>query len=1006
MSLSQQMSKRLALGIVLITGALLGLFVWYTTVAYVPHHYALPFKHGQWLVAPGDSPQGYFRHELLIAETVTQAWVTVTATDTFVFYLNGKKVAARQQSIANVSGQYDVTPYLRPGKNVLGVEVVRVTAPGAAKMALEGVYVDKMMQQHLIVSNASWKVAGYTDAQNQGRIPWYTETFQANAWPSAAMAGIPTATEVARSALHPAVMSLAPQGKWLGHSEARETSAVFATTFSVAQKPQGAWLRMAAEAEYDLTLNGTTIVRRAAFEKTLDIYDIGAVLRHGVNTLQVRVSGRQHTPPRLLLDGVVVMAGQPHVLVSSDASWTSQDPKSATWSPAVALADYAVLTDNLAKKVRAAAVPMRSESRQTAVMLAYLGGGLLSIWLLWWGSALLSSRLHPAISRHQALVMDALVHLPSLVFLAGMYLLQYDLRVNPAIPFQEPVIALALAVLLLLKGGLLLEAVVRRRRGSARPARREGLGLVGLARKYRVLCLVTLLLPLLIAGLLLRFDNLRSTSLTHDETSMVMVAQEIGKRGYPVKTIGPVTKPLTTYELLPYPIALSTALWGLNDTAARLPALVLAACTMLLIGYVGTRLWGTWSGILAAAIYALSPIAILWGSNAFHPQQAQLFVLLTSYLFYRAITPLDRPLQAKYLYGAAGCFIGAYLSWEGTGLLLPALFVGLLVVKGRDTRWVRCSHLWLAVILIVVVVGAQMSHRILSNVPYIVVGKGLSGATFTLAFLDPMYDPWFYVQNFLLAGTNLVLTLVLIAGLPFLVRHPATRYYGVLLLVLVGLLTNLLPNLSVRYIYFALPFMLLPAAALVVMGVSALWQMLPDGAGWTSGTARGVFAVVFPALVLCSTNTQVLHLYRLGSPAAWSAETLPEIHSVDYRATHRFLKNHIASGDVVVALMPHTLEYYGGLQSDYYLQAYTSRQIFYDVSESTFRYLDKYNGSAVVRNLSELTDVLHRHRRVWIVAAPYGAFLATNDAPIRDYIQQNTRVVYESYKTRVFLWER
>jgi len=170
--------------------------------------------------------------------------------------------------------------------------------------------------------------------------------------------------------------------------------------------------------------------------------------------------------------------------------------------------------------------------------------------------------------------------------------------------------------------------------------------------------------------------------------------------------------------------------------------------------------------------------------------------------------------------------------------------------------------------------------------------------------------------------------------------------------------------------------------------------------------AKSLFVVILPLIVVLSTNNLVLHLYRLTTSPIWITEMLPEVYWADYRSSNDFVKNRLAQGDAVISSMSHTLKYYSDHESDSYLQTYTDRQVFYDISEISGRYLDKYVGSPVIRSISELKDVLNTHRRVWIVAAPYNIFQATSDKPTIEYISKNTKVVYESYESKVLLWER
>jgi hypothetical protein len=358
------------------------------------------------------------------------------------------------------------------------------------------------------------------------------------------------------------------------------------------------------------------------------------------------------------------------------------------------------------------------------------------------------------------------------------------------------------------------------------------------------------------------------------------------------------------------------------------------------------------------------------------------------------------------MFGAAGCFILTYLTWEGTGLLLPAFLVALLTLTGKDLTWLKCKSLWLAAAMISVVVILQFSRRILLNIPYIVVGKGLSGAGFKLFFLDPMYDPWFYLENFLLSGNHLILTAIIIIGVPLIAINAGIRYYTMLLIVVIILLNNLMPNVSIRYAYFIQPFLILSASAILVSFISYIWILYSNFPPLTVGITNTVFTITLPLMIFLLTNTTFLQIYRLKSSPDWIAQTLPDVYNIDYRSTNYFLKNHVPSNTVIISLMPQTMEYYIGRRGDYYLQSYTNRQIFYDVSEVSSVYLDKYVGSQVIRNIQELMEIVNNQKRVYLVATPYAAFRTSNDKSINEFIERNGKIIYEGYKTRIYRLER
>lgn len=133
---------------------------------------------------------------------------------------------------------------------------------------------------------------------------------------------------------------------------------------------------------------------------------------------------------------------------------------------------------------------------------------------------------------------------------------------------------------------------------------------------------------------------------------------------------------------------------------------------------------------------------------------------------------------------------------------------------------------------------------------------------------------------------------------------------------------------------------------------------------------------------------------------------LPGAADVDYMSSSIYIKNHLLTSDGLISLMPHVLDYYIGRKNNYYLQGYTSRQIFYDVSETSGKYLDKYVVSPVIRNIHELMDVIGNYRRVWIMAAPYQVFTASNEPDVVNYVFANSKLMYETYKAKVFLLEQ
>jgi hypothetical protein len=999
----ERTQRGLSLCIVVATGLVMGFFVWKTDFDYLPALYPLAFKQGQWITTAAETPQGYFRKELYLSSNPLHAQVMVAATDSFALYVNGRTVDAKAQAFLHVSGIYDIGPYLRAGKNVIALASRKLTYPGPAKVALEGLWFDQAGREHVISSDSSWKASSHEDSQSYGRISWYAQEFSADAWPPSQTSGIPSPAEVAPVPIHPDLLRVSSYGQWIGHADSRQRLAIFSHAFEVPRRVQGAWVRVAAIDSYKLTINSIPVASSAAPKPTFDIYDISPFLKKGMNTIAVSVAAIKGSSAQLLLDSIVAEPGHTQPILATSSAWTASGPGIANGSPAIVLTSSPSAIARLIRKPSLVSVPISYIIVRIIRMLAVIGV-LLSLTLIFWkGSSRLLCHINPDINSDRASAIDAILHLPSVSLLVAVYLLQYDTRFDASFTFQEKFIYLSYGVLFVLR-------VITFFNNKMHFLTTLYLQLCSLRisffnpKNINILLIICLVM-ITVSGMLLRLHGLDSESLSHDEAGLPIRAKEVLQRGYPVNIIGPVEKPVTTYELLPYPIALSIALFGATDFAVRLPAAMFGTLTILLIFHIGRRLWGASTGILAAMIYAFSPFALTWGSNAFHPQQTQFFALLTSYVFYRSLISETEVIDRKYLYGASLCFILTYLSWEPAALLLPTLFIGLLAVKGRDLRWLKSRHLWLSVLIVCAVIFLQLCYRILSNVPYIVVGKGLSDTTITLFFLNPLYDPWFYLETFLFSGIHTPMTVMLIIGLPLICKYPYMTYYFIVLCTPLLLMTNFLPNQSIRYIYFLQPYLILLSSSVCIYIVFLILSFEKQRFISSIVVVKVLIFIILPLSLFLSTNTFLLKLYNLGYSRDWITQMLSNAYDIDYRSTAHFLQKNMRSDDVVISLMPHTFDYYISRKSDYYLQTYTNRQVFYDVSETSGNYLDKYIGSPVIRNFSELMDVMSRHRRIWIMATPHTIFELTNDRQVLGYIKEHSKVMYESYKSRVYLWQ-
>lgn len=503
-----------------------------------------------------------------------------------------------------------------------------------------------------------------------------------------------------------------------------------------------------------------------------------------------------------------------------------------------------------------------------------------------------------------------------------------------------------------------------------------------------------------------RLALINDSSLTIDEATLVEFARGILDRGYPYIMVGTMEVPLATYELVPYPIAASMALFGTSELAVRLPAVLFASGTCVLIFFAAKRWFDFRVGLVAALLYALSPWAIYWGHNCFHPSQAQFFGMLTLMSAHRLLGDSPPPIWDNY---RTAIFLSlAFLSWEGIGFMLPVIFVTGLVIRWGRWQWLQRLHLWLAVAVVATVVVLQGSRRVLLQVDYLMVGSGKSETSLPqLVFIQPDYNPWFYVSNFFGVESNIILSLVFFAGLLLLLDRNSRnlRYVYVIVLTAIFFLTNFLSFTSAHYVYWVLPFFVIGVAAATFGFID---KLIPAEPRPGLHAVRGSIAILLVGAELAAATPYGLKLYDLAErwQDPYRRDLRVGLAGAGYRELSAFLRREYRPGDVVITQAAMPMDIYGGMRGNYFLSGLTAQKVIYDPGTGLPRYVDKYVGNPVLRGRADLDELCNKHERVWLFIAPYTFFKKLQEPELLGFIDAHMKVVAESYDAKLFLCGR
>jgi hypothetical protein len=440
-----------------------------------------------------------------------------------------------------------------------------------------------------------------------------------------------------------------------------------------------------------------------------------------------------------------------------------------------------------------------------------------------------------------------------------------------------------------------------------------------------------------------------------DEWATMLVARGIWERGLPYLPSG------SFYGhgiLFSYLDALFLALLGWTPVVAQLPSLILGLLTIPLSYAVGRRLFappevqpqsrerfptrqwrGEAVGLLAAALLALDPVAIIWAGRARAYTLQQLLVLLAILWLYRR----------KYLLFALA-FVGAVFSHAEASLLLPGFALGLLLLGGRSI--LHRPRAWLAMGISAAAVAIRfLIHRLIT------AGSG--------AQLQPIDSrPAFELSLDIAAGFKpllpyfaepyrLPMTVLFVVGLAFAVRawrrRDRTSGYSLLYplcLVTVALILTIVGQSwkDPRYLFMLLPAFLILAGAAAV-DLLALVLDRPGLPTWLKVT--GVAVVV--ALLLIPPLPEALD----------TTDKLEE----GYGPTLAYVREHWQPGDQVAGWAVPAIAVELG-QIDYFALQIRHEEF---IMQQDGVWVDRWVGAPLMDTVEQLQAALDEPGRLWFL---------------------------------------
>lgn len=991
MRFKELLTLPLTLPILLFSG-LFGFFLWQIYFVYNNSGYGADW-HGWWITSSelkGDI--FYFRKQFNLSDNIKNAWLLISASDRFEVYLNGEVLGTAKLDSWFPIGIYDVTKTIHLGINVLAVRVEKRSFKGPVKAVIELGYEDIYRNKHYVFSDESWKLSNKEEKHSPSGLYWYDIGFNDAGWVNAKILEKPKGLWLNPD---PRIYTTSASGLWFWTGKQREISCQ--ADIQIPKKPGTAWIRVSSrggsrllvnekqidiqesiigtEHERVLTTDASTenVTTQSApavdtTEGILRIYEIGPFLKSGSN--DILISAYAEGPMLgLYIDGIV---------------------EGDSWSKKIDETDFKCFypgesTPLLIYKGDPGWISLKNkEIKQDIYLPLGLSISLYSILIfIFCVSSVLFIGLTfvvSIISRLPFYSLSRAYFIPSL-FLLFIYILRYDTRFYESFPFQNKFLIIALFLLILF---WLLNPLINK------------IKIEDLSAWIPAMIFVLIFL----VGTFLRFKGITQESLHWDEAQMVIKAQGVLDRGYPSLKVIPESPGwyVATSELVTYVQALSFIVFGKGEFSLRLPIALFGILTIFLLYYFGKMVGGLKLGLLASATYSLLPSAIGMDNFGRYPSQLAFFGLLTGFLGFL----YWRTDKVRYLYLCALSFLLTYFTWQGAGLILLPLFL-MRIIMGKKERIFRDI-----VIVFFIIFPPITTHLLIRTFQFIsyssfVYGHGVASLTPTLMFLDPLYDPFYYIDKFFFIEGNQFISILFFAGIALVFIKFRTckelLFLYMIPLIIPFLMPNILELSNYRYAYYVLPYLILCACGVLFAFLDYLRY---DKKYESLNFINSIFASI---MLIAISSGLFLNLKNFPIPfqsevtVTEDIKTNPNLKNMpEVAEAAEFIKTNIQPGDIIVSYQPHLHAYYLD-EVEYFFESAVVIPVLIVPRGSGFIFIHRIGGNPAILSLNEFKRIIGAHKRVWMFASPEFSF--DKDAP--EFIRKNLKLVFERYSTKVYL---
>jgi hypothetical protein len=1075
-----------SLAIILTLGLLLGFFscsIWDKSPTLVKP--VIWSSEAQWIAPSELTYRFYARRSFNVSDFVQGGWLRLSADNDFILYVNGEVVAQEVSTLRNTLGlaaqngdssqrlndfltypslrpewvhlaspkdwkltsYIDLTHHLKPGKNVIALEVQkaqknpRFLLEGAVYPVREGSTID------LTTGSSDWKVATLSYARQQR--PWFDPDFPDENWTEAVKIGSPQ--EVTYSRLSQHLFDRLLEGSWIGGQESDRGEVWLNSSWKISENWQRAFIRWTGKGEYSLLINGLLVNHyQGDGGNTLHLHEVTNFLHKGVNTLQVRLarpldrdwhssfngSLPKISPLGFLLDGWVEKnTGEVIASITTDNSWLDLN----TPIQPVTLLEIPN-PQKFYRSFEGDAYLLNYPNYLLHQSFWCLAGMILTlIYALLLGYFWLDNRA----SWQNSLAVGTGLLLPGTLFLIGVSLCRYRYGISErwllfVQPHSDSLILLVFVAIVVLT---LLWSFLGREVSNLNVSLTNlliwlfwfflgltvcvGFSLAVMQSGYlweimiwlvflglAIVVILTLFWQriisqlnnffisihqvwpiwghwlclgiIAIAAFAMRIYALDAMDLEADENTSLDATRGILRTGVPIATSGIW---YTRGPLYHYMLALWLGFVGDSAINARLLSVIWGTATLFLVFILARKVTGkVWLALAITAILAIDPWELWYSRFIRFYQVLQFTTILGFWLFIKGFIHKEGKIYQYWFYIILTAML---LIQEGSLTLLPTFAIGFLYFY----RPFRLSGDRSIVIGSAIVLFIYAFNIIFFSIKCLTPLVALSTSTdsylkFRLSNVTGFFTNFFIGPNWM----NVIYSVFFFAGLIYFLKRRDSKLVFLFVSIILNLLfqTVLVYVIAARYFYPIYPIFVMLAVYSAICIIETLCKKLETTSFGKISLQKVCWLLI---VIIFVSNLEIEQVFA----AYQDAIAIRNTDIVEYIQIHK------KPGDIVISNTSAVYAIQGGL--DYYTPHRLS--IFDAVYAKDGIIVDRWGGGKLLTNLDQLNRILQNSDRVWI---------HTFDRPqppkdleyneIYSFYQTLGQPSFETFGARLRLWQK